>query len=53
MGGPESVPPIVDPLATLYCKDGGGAGGGDGESYYMPRRPALEAGGIYEGCETG
>lgn len=53
VGGPESVPPIVDPLATLYCKDGGGAGGADGESYYMPRRPALEAGGIYEGCETG
>ncbi len=38
VGGPESVPPIVDPLATLYCKG------------YVPRRESLPAGGIYKGC---
>ncbi|KAK7755869.1 hypothetical protein SLS62_002156 [Diatrype stigma] len=43
-GGPEAVAPVVDPLATLYCRDG---------DYYAPRRPALPAGGMYEGCETG
>ncbi|KAI1471578.1 uncharacterized protein F4812DRAFT_455685 [Daldinia caldariorum] len=41
VGGPESVPPIVDPIATLYCKGKG----------YIPRRPNLRAGGIYEGAE--
>lgn len=35
VGGPESVPPIVDPLSTLYVPG------------YVPRRPQLPAGGIY------
>ncbi|KAI1416329.1 hypothetical protein F5Y13DRAFT_206366 [Hypoxylon sp. FL1857] len=35
VGGPESVPPIVDPIATLYVRD------------YVPSRPSLPAGGIY------
>ncbi|KAI0130613.1 hypothetical protein F4814DRAFT_403060 [Daldinia grandis] len=36
VGGRESVPPIVDPISTLYCKG------------YTPRRPSMPAGGIYE-----
>ncbi|KAI1383429.1 uncharacterized protein F4822DRAFT_420607 [Hypoxylon trugodes] len=35
IGGPESVPPIVDPIAALYVRD------------YVPSRPSLDAGGIY------
>ncbi|OTB07669.1 hypothetical protein M426DRAFT_19995 [Hypoxylon sp. CI-4A] len=35
VGGPESVPPIVDPIATLYVRD------------YVPSRESLPAGGIY------
>ncbi|KAI0837382.1 hypothetical protein F5Y06DRAFT_304762 [Hypoxylon sp. FL0890] len=35
VGGPESVPPIVDPIATLYVRD------------YVPSRQSLAAGGIY------
>ncbi|KAI1765514.1 hypothetical protein GGR53DRAFT_519608 [Hypoxylon sp. FL1150] len=35
VGGPESVPPIVDPIATLYVRD------------YVPSRLSLPAGGIY------
>ncbi|KAI1486756.1 hypothetical protein F5X96DRAFT_688358 [Biscogniauxia mediterranea] len=36
VGGPQSVAPIVDPLATLYCPG------------YVPRQPSLPAGGIYD-----
>ncbi|KAI1135862.1 hypothetical protein F5Y05DRAFT_163783 [Hypoxylon sp. FL0543] len=35
VGGPESVPPIVDPIAALYVRD------------YVPSRSSLPAGGIY------
>ncbi|KAI0181709.1 hypothetical protein GGR52DRAFT_584199 [Hypoxylon sp. FL1284] len=35
VGGPESVPPIVDPIATLYVRG------------YIPSRQSLAAGGIY------
>ncbi|KAI2465201.1 hypothetical protein F4781DRAFT_438979 [Annulohypoxylon bovei var. microspora] len=35
VGGPQSVPPIVDPIATLYVHD------------YVPSRQSLAAGGIY------
>lgn len=35
VGGPESVPPILDPIARLYVGD------------YVPSRPNLPAGGIY------
>ncbi|KAI1380540.1 hypothetical protein F4677DRAFT_463237 [Hypoxylon crocopeplum] len=35
VGGPESVPPIVDPIATLYVCG------------YLPSRQSLPAGGIY------
>ncbi|KAI1089970.1 hypothetical protein F5B19DRAFT_352552 [Rostrohypoxylon terebratum] len=35
VGGPESVPPIVDPIERLYVHD------------YVPDRPSLPAGGIY------
>lgn len=35
-GGPETVPAIVDPISTLYCKG------------YQGRRPNLEGGGLYK-----
>ncbi|KAI0004402.1 hypothetical protein F4779DRAFT_634032 [Xylariaceae sp. FL0662B] len=36
VGGLDSVPPITDPISTLYCKD------------YIPRQDSLPAGGIYK-----
>ncbi|KAI1073820.1 hypothetical protein F5B20DRAFT_565910 [Whalleya microplaca] len=38
VGGPESVPPIVDPIRTLYCKD------------YTPTLEDQPAGGVYKGA---
>ncbi|KAJ7107883.1 hypothetical protein C8R44DRAFT_804380 [Mycena epipterygia] len=36
IGGPESVPPIVDPISTIFCPG------------YTPRKPNLPGGGIYQ-----
>nr|GAT53588.1 predicted protein [Mycena chlorophos] len=35
LGGPESLPPIVDPISTIYCPS------------YTPRRPNLPGTGLY------
>ncbi|KAF7329207.1 hypothetical protein MKEN_00181300 [Mycena kentingensis (nom. inval.)] len=35
IGGPDSLPPIVDPISTIYCPG------------YTPRRPNLAGSGLY------